>query len=181
MKKYNKHSKAYKFKVENSRLGKGCFSTEFIKNGEFICFCQGKEVSWNEQERRYLEGKDRLDDPLQMSETEYIELDRPYIYFNHSCNPNSGIRGKNELIAIKNINPGDEIVYDYSTVTWDDLWVKTHGSWTMNCACNEKNCRKIIGDFLTIPESRRREYIMLGIVPDFILRKLNGNKMEAKV
>ena len=129
---------------------------EPIKKGEFICFCEGKETSWEEQERRYIEGKDRLDDPLQISETKYIELDRPYIYFNHSCNPNSGIRGKNELIAINDINPGEEIVYDYSSVVWDERWVKEHGPWTMICGCKEKNCRKVIGDFLTIPKSRKK-------------------------
>jgi len=165
-----------KFKVANSRFGKGCFAKEPIKKGEFICFFEGKEVSWKEQERRYLEGKDRLDDPFQISKTKYIELDKPYIYFNHSCNPNSGFRGKNELIAIKNINLGEEIVYDYSTVTWDDRWVKKHGPWTMNCGCKEKNCRKVIGDFPTIPKSLRSRYIMLGVVPDFILRKLIKEK-----
>jgi SET domain-containing protein len=179
MKEDNKQIKTvYKFEVANSILGKGCFATEPIKKGEFICFFEGKEVSWKEQERRYLEGKDRLDDPFQISKTKYIELDKPYIYFNHSCNPNSGFRGKNELIAIKNIIPDEEIVYDYSTVTWDDRWVKKHGPWTMNCGCKGKNCRKVIGDFLTIPESQKRKYIMLGIVPDFILRRLNENKKK---
>jgi SET domain-containing protein len=177
MKEDNKQIKTvHKFKVANSRFGKGCFAKESIKKSEFICFCEGKETTWEEQERRYIEGKDRLDDPLQISKTKYIELDRPYIYFNHSCNPNSGIRGKNELIAIKNINPGEEIVYDYSSVVWDERWVKEHGPWTMICGCEEKNCRKVIGDFLTIPKSLRRKYIMLGVVPDFILRKLIKEK-----
>jgi len=169
---------SYKFKVANSRFGKGCFAIQPIKKGEFICFFEGDEMTWEKSERRYIEGKDRLDDPLQISETRYIELDIPYIYFNHSCNPNSGIRGKNELIAIKNIKPGEEIFFDYSAVTWDDRWVKMHGPWTMKCGCKEKNCRKVIGDFLTIPGSRRRKYIMLGIVPDFILKRLNEKKKK---
>jgi uncharacterized protein len=167
---------SHKFDVADSRFGKGCFAKELIKKGEFICFCEGKVVTWNEQERRYINGVDRLDDPLQNNETEYIELDEPYIYLNHSCNPNSGIRGKNELIAIKDIFPGDEIVIDYSTATWDDLWVERYGPWRMNCSCDEKNCRKTIGEFLTMPESLRTEYIALGIVPDFILERLKLGK-----
>jgi uncharacterized protein len=161
-----------KFKVANSRFGKGCFAKELIRKGESICFFKGEETTWKESERRYIEGKDRLDDPFQISENKYIELSEPYIYFNHSCNPNSGFRGKNELIAIKNLKPGEEISYDYSTVVWDDRWAKKHGAWVMRCKCEEKNCRKLIGDFLTIPKLQRRKYIRLGVVPHFILRRL---------
>ena len=162
----------HKFKVDNSKFGKGCFAIKPIKKGESICFFGGEETTWEESERRYLEGKDRLDDPFQISETKYIELYKPYIYFNHSCNPNSGFRGKNKLIAIRNIKPGEEITYDYSTVVWDDRWVKNHGAWTMKCECEEKSCRKMIGDFLTIPKSQRMEYVKLGVIPNFILKKL---------
>lgn len=173
MNKDNKQIKILqKFEIANSRFGKGCFADETIKKGESICFFEGEETTWKESERRYLEGKDRLDDPFQISETKYIELDKPYIYFNHSCNPNSGFRGKNELIAIRDIKPGEEIAYDYSTVVWDDRWAKIHGAWTMKCKCKEKNCRKIIGDFLTIPKSQRMEYLNLGVVPSFILIRL---------
>jgi uncharacterized protein len=173
MKKDNKQIKTlHKFKVANSRLGKGCFANEPIKKGESICFFEGEETTWEESERRYIEGKDRLDDPFQINENKYIELSEPYIYFNHSCNPNSGFRGKKEMIAIKNINPGEEITYDYSTVCWDDRWAKNHGAWTMKCECEEENCRNVIGDFLTIPKSQRRKYIKLGVIPNFILKKL---------
>lgn len=173
MNKNNKHIKILKkFKIANSRFGKGCFADEPIKKGESICFFEGEEMTWKESERRYLEGKDKLDDPFQISENIYVELDEPYIYFNHSCNPNSGFRGENELVAIRNIKPEEEITYDYSTVVWDDRWSKNHGAWTMKCECEEKNCRKIIGDFLTIPKSQRMEYVELGVVPCFILIRL---------
>ena len=95
----------HKFKVTNSRFGKGCFANETIEKDENLCFLEGKETSWDEYEKRYREGLVRLDDPLQISETKYIELHKPYIYFNHSCNPNSGLRGKNELVAIRKIMP----------------------------------------------------------------------------
>jgi uncharacterized protein len=166
------------FKVSNSRFGKGCFANEPIKKGESICFLEGEETTWEESEKRYIEGKVRLDDPFQISETKYMELYEPYIYFNHSCNPNSGVRGKNELIAIKKIRPGEEITFDYSTVVWDDRWAKNHGAWTMKCDCGEKNCREVIGDFLTIPKSRRRKYIKLGVIPDFIFTRFTKEKKK---
>ena len=179
MKEDNKQIKAvHKFKVANSRFGKGCFANETIKKGESICFLEGEETTWEESERRYIEGKVRLDDPFQISVTKYMELYKPYIYFNHSCDPNSGVRGKNELIAIKNIEPSEEITFDYSTVVWDDRWSKNHGAWTMKCECEEKNCRKVIGDILTIPKVRSRKYIKLGVIPDFIIERLTNEKKK---
>ncbi|MDP4228276.1 MAG: hypothetical protein Q8910_18135, partial [Bacteroidota bacterium] len=47
-----------------------------------------------------------------------------------------------------------------------------YGSWTMKCECKEKNCRKVIGDYPTIPKSQRRKYIGLVVTPNFILEKL---------
>jgi uncharacterized protein len=166
----------HKFNICNSRFGKGCFADQSIAKGETICFFEGEEICWEEFHKRYIEGRIRLDDPLQISETEYIELYIPYIYFNHSCNPNSGFRGKNELVALKNIMPGQEIYYDYSSVSWDDRWTNIYGEWTMNCECGEKNCRKVIGDFPTISESQKRKYIRLGVISDFIIEKLAREK-----
>jgi SET domain-containing protein len=121
MKESNKRIKTvHRFKVANSRFGKGCFAREPIKKSESICFFEGEERTWEELEKRIIEGRIRLDDPIQIHETKYMELYKSYFYFNHSCNPNSGVRGKNELIAIKNIKPSEEITYDYSTMCWDD-------------------------------------------------------------
>jgi hypothetical protein len=163
---------AFKFKVFDTKFGKGCFANENLEKNETICFLEGKEESWEEFEKRCINGLIKVDNPLQVSETKYIELYAPYVYFNHSCNPNSGIRGKNELIAIQNIMPNEEINYDYSSVSWDDRWTKIYGSWTMKCECEEKNCRKVIGDYPTIPKSQRRKYIRFGVTPNFILEKL---------
>lgn len=167
-----------KFKVSNSRFGKGCFATRTIEKGETICFLEGEVTSWNEYEKRYREGLVRLDDPLQISETKYLDLHKPYIYFNHSCNPNSGLRGRNQLIAIKKITANEEINYDYSSVSWDDKLSKDYGAWTMKCKCEEENCRKVIGNFPTIPKSQRMKYIRLKVVPNFILKKLLEKKRK---
>jgi hypothetical protein len=166
----------HKFNVANSRFGKGCFANATIEKDETICFLEGKETSWEEFEKKYRGSFVRVDDPLQISETKYLELHKPYIYFNHSCNPNSGLRGRNQLIAIKKIMPDEEINYDYSSVSWDDRLTKDYGEWTMKCECEEKNCRKVIGNFPTIPKSQRMKYIRLKVVPNFILEKLAREK-----
>lgn len=166
----------HKFQVLNCRFGRGCFANEEIASGETICFFEGEEIIWEEFHKRYLQGRIRLDDPLQLSENKYMQLYPPYICFNHSCNPNAGFRGKNELVSLRNIAPGEEIFYDYSTISWDDRWTRIHGAWTMKCECGEENCRKLIGDFPTISPLQMKIYFKMQLIPDFILEKLFREK-----
>jgi uncharacterized protein len=63
-------------------------------------------------------------------------------FFNHSCNPNVGIKGQIFLEAMRNIKKCEEITFDYAmTVS------KSVGSnivFKMKCLCRSKNCRGII-------------------------------------
>jgi len=89
-------------------------------------------------------------------------------YVNHSCDPNSGIVFKSdaiELIAIKQIRKNEEIFFDYST-TMDNF------GWKMMCCCNTAKCRKFVDDFLNIPMNLQFYYIGQGIVPDYLMKKV---------
>lgn len=55
---------------------------------------------------------------------------------NHSCNPNAGFLDTITIIAIRNIIPGEELVWDYAFSQTDFA--------KFNCNCKSKNCRKII-------------------------------------
>jgi SET domain len=84
--------------------------------------------------------------------------------FNHSCDPNAGvmIQGTSaELHAIREIRPGEEIAFDYST-TLDE------GDFTMACQCGSPGCRGTIGDGRDLPESVWRRYLELGILPEYV-------------
>jgi hypothetical protein len=86
-------------------------------------------------------------------------------YVNHSCDPNSGlkIRGTTvDLVAIRNIEPGEEITWDYSTTMDED-------DWEMDCRCGAASCRKRIRDFKQLPVPVRERYIRLGIVPQYAI------------
>lgn len=85
-------------------------------------------------------------------------------FFNHSCNPNSGLKinGKKVfLIAIEDIKKDDEITWDYSTTMDED-------DWEMDCNCDSKNCRGRIRDFKYLPSDIQKRYLDLGIVPEYI-------------
>ncbi len=60
-----------------------------------------------------------------------------YGVFNHSCGPNSGFGDESVILyAIRNIKPGEEIVFDYAFCELDKP--------AFRCECGSKNCRKII-------------------------------------
>ena len=92
----------------------------------------------------------------------YIDLDEKFRQINHSCDPNAGIKGENELFAIKDIGIGDEITFDYSTV------VGSQSDWSMECKCRSKKCRKQIKNYRSIPKDILNSYFHLGCLPDFV-------------
>jgi hypothetical protein len=65
------------------------------------------------------------------------------------------------MFALKEINKGEELFWDYST-----SMMERH--WTMRCACGEKNCRKIITDFDLLPTELQLQYLRMNIVFPFI-------------
>ncbi len=165
-----------KFLMKKSKIeGNGIFALRKIKKGEKICIMMGKRVPINELKKMYKSGKEKIDDPFQINNKTYIILKKPYIYFNHSCNPNSGIKGINTLVVIKNIKKDEEITYDYSTTEWtdDDSWgIKWNKIWKIPCKCKSKNCRKFIRTFPSLTKKVKKRYYQLEILPNFIIKKL---------
>ena len=58
-------------------------------------------------------------------------------HLNHSCDGNIGFDNAGDFIAIKTINPGDELAYDYGLV-------ESNPKFRMHCNCHTSRCRKII-------------------------------------
>ena len=160
---------------ESSINGLGVFTSKDIQEGETICFMNGSEMSVEDVIRMYDSGEEREGDPFQIDSRIYINLAEPYVYINHSCEPNGGIRGKNELIALRDIEKGEEITYDYSTTEWsnDIDWGDEYVDWTMDCECKSFKCRKLIGDFNKLDDTVKENYRGLNAIPDHILKKEN--------
>ena len=72
---------------------------------------------------------------IKKGETALLLADKPWMYANHSCNPNCGIKDKMKLVAIKSIKKDEEITFDYATLK---LRIK------MQCQCGSPNCRKML-------------------------------------
>lgn len=89
-------------------------------------------------------------------------------YVNHSCNPNCKvvvIAKRAFLYTIKQLNSNDEITFDYSTVMLEGEF---------NCLCKFSECRKVIKPLNKLDSEIIKKYKERDIVPNFILKELNG-------
>ncbi len=83
---------------------------------------------------------------------EWIDPAEPFVYLNHSCNPNMGIRGRVTFVALRDIQAGEELTFDYST-TEDDI------HWEFKCGCGSKNCRKRLKSIQFLPKNTYMHYL----------------------
>ena len=161
------------FEVKASPIeGNGGFATRLIKKGEQICLMQGEEISVQELRRRYEAGKERGTDPLQVDRAAYIDMEARYVSINHSCEPNAAVVHWNELVALRDIQRGEEILYDYSATDWpnDEYW-GGYDAWVMSCRCGASSCRKLITEWQYLPKEVQENFIRGGMVQDYILKK----------
>ncbi|MBW4638831.1 MAG: SET domain-containing protein [Gloeocapsa sp. UFS-A4-WI-NPMV-4B04] len=145
------------FYIAECDFGKGLFSKIDIRKEENIFNFTGKLITF----KQTLEATDNFGDPLQIGKDLYINLEEPMRFINHSCNPNTGIINDVTLIALRDIQAGEELYFDYSTSIDEDYWV-------MQCMCGEANCRKTIKDFKYLPVQAKQKYLNLNIVQKFI-------------
>lgn len=85
-------------------------------------------------------------------------------YVNHSCEPNCGLEStppRLELVALRDIESGEEITFDYSTCILDEPELSS-------CGCESARCRGRIAGFWELDSVTRARYLRLGVVPGFI-------------
>jgi SET domain-containing protein len=119
--------------------GKGLFARERINKGEIVCVKGG--YVFNRQ--TLAQTQEKLGPAeIQIAEDLFIgpvsgeQREGGMIFSNHSCDPNIGVRGQIVFVAMRDIEPGEELTHDWAT-TDDD-------SYEMECRCGSNNCRKII-------------------------------------
>lgn len=159
-----------KFEIkETKKYGKGVYAKELIKEGEIIYTLTGERINETDCDKMIEEGKISNDDPLQISRDQYFLLDDISRSFNHSCEPNAGLKGESILFAIRDILPNHEIVYDYSTTVppYNDTFTTMN-----NCLCSSEICRKELGNVLSIPKDVLDYYIKKGALQDYIIEAL---------
>lgn len=149
--------------VRQCEIGRGLFAGRHFAAGEEILRFSGVLISLAD----VLAKGDEQSNALQVGDTSYIDIGAPGVFGNHSCEPNAGIRNDRVLIALRPIQHGEEIRYDYSTTMWE-------GIWTMPCMCGSAQCRRVVRDFPELPAEVQAEYLRLRVVQRFIVRRLRG-------
>ncbi|MBI1880573.1 MAG: SET domain-containing protein [Chloroflexi bacterium] len=105
--------------TETSEIeGKGLVVESFIARGEVVWWPNPDEKpiplaeikAWPEEKQQEFERYG-----FQCGEAEFILAQGIDRYMNHSCDPNTWWDGEYRLVARRDIQPGEEITYDYAT------------------------------------------------------------------
>lgn len=149
------------FEVRRSGIhGRGGFATRRIKPGTRIVEYAGQRIDAETADARY------DDDAMDHHHTFLFEIDDDTFvdagrkgnearFINHSCDPNCAtyIQGRRIYIeAVRNIQPGVELTYDYSFNRDGPLprrWRQLYA-----CRCGAENCR---GTMLAPKKKRRKK------------------------
>jgi len=153
--------------IGESKFGKGIFAMKDLPAYTNLFYISGKEMNFEET----IALASRESHAMQTDIRKYILVEPPFLYSNHSCDPNCGINEDFQLITIKPVAKGEELTWDYST-----SMLERH--WTLHCHCEAPFCRKIILDFDLIPKQIQEKYIRAEIVLPFIIKALKNAKMH---
>jgi SET domain-containing protein len=129
-------SRRKRFRVGRASTGLGLFATAPFRRGDFIAEYTGPRISTEEADRREARGARymyEIDSRWTVDGSRRSNIAR---YANHSCRPNAEsdvVRGKVFLRAIKAIEPGSEITYDYGR-EYFDLIIKPMGCRCPHCS-----------------------------------------------
>lgn len=144
-------SSSRKYVVRSSKIqGRGVFADRVIKKGERIGEYTGERITEKEADRRYPFDDDerhhtflfRLDDGMII---DALYGGHPVRFINHSCDPNCEALeedGRIFIAAIKTIQPGKELAYDYNFILDERHTPKAKAQYP--CYCGSKKCRGTI-------------------------------------
>jgi SET domain-containing protein len=121
------------FRLGRARTGLGLFATRPIRKRTRLAEYKGPRLTAKDAEKAEKAGNRYLYEINSRWTVDGTPRSNVARYFNHSCNPNAdtSIRGGRIFIyAIKNIEPGQEIVYDYGTDYLKNVIGKS------NCKCS---------------------------------------------
>lgn len=130
--------------------GTGAFATRRIRKGTRIIEYIGERITQEEADRRY------DDEAMERHHTFLFNLDDNGVldagtvhnesrYINHSCEPNCEAlidKGHIYIFALRNIEEGEELVYDYAYERTDDMGPDSEALYV--CRCGSPKCRGTI-------------------------------------
>lgn len=135
---------------ETADKGKGLFAKEFIPKGTIVCFECNKCRTLKDIDP----SKMSVEEKEKMFDYAYRKKDGSYIapcdetrYLNHSCNANILGTEFGFDIAVRDIQKGEEMTYDYRDF-YDDI--------KMACNCGEENCCRAVTFEHPVPQALQK-------------------------
>ena len=140
-------------KRASSIQGRGLFARAAIQAGETVAVKGGAVMTRGELDEILHEvspAEIQIEDDLWIAPRAGAEVEANLLCLNHSCDPNVGVRGQITFVAMRGVEPGEELTIDYAMIDGDP-------SVTMACDCGRSSCRRLVtGDDWRRPELQRR-------------------------
>lgn len=153
--------------LDDSKVhGKGLIATADIRKGEIVW-----QLDTDAQRLTLDDLTDWADDTIlefdyfafQVGEDEYALPEGIDKYMNHSCDPNTWWGDDITLVARREIHPGEEVTYDYTTA---DISRKYY----LACECGAATCRRAITNLDYLDPSWQEDYGRNS--PSFVLQAI---------
>ena len=140
------------------KFDRGVFARERILKGEEIASFDGEEyIGYYDHELP----PEVLNHGIMVAPTR-VRNSRGFArLINHSCNPNSGVKDLIRIVAMRDIEAGEEILWDYE--------MAENAEWKMFCCCGEPNCRHVLLGYRYLPQEFRDRYA--GYISDYLLEE----------
>ena len=127
--------------------GRGVYAIASIEAGDTLIEYTGERIDWDEALRRHPH------DPKQPNHTFYFHLDTGQVidalhggnssrWINHACEPNcqaDETDGRVFIRALRDLQPGDELFYDYGLVLDERQTSRLKKQYA--CRCGSPSCR----------------------------------------
>ncbi|MFH1253216.1 MAG: SET domain-containing protein-lysine N-methyltransferase [Candidatus Uhrbacteria bacterium] len=145
--------------IKKSKIhGRGLFAGKNFKQGELIFSVDiSKLPRVKSEDKLSEEEKFHVD---YAGHGKYVIGTHPYVYINHSCDPNVFIKhetiARSKFFAMRDIKKDEQFIYDYGVNAMDQIDKEL---WTTKCKCGSKNCRgKLSTCFLKQPLANQKKY-----------------------
>lgn len=133
--------------------GRGIFATELIRKGEVVAVKGGRifdGARLRELEKVLGPAEIQIGEDLFIGPVSEEEREGAMLFLNHSCDPNVGVKGQIVFVAMRDIEPGEEVTQDWAMTDDDE-------STAMTCNCASPRCRgRVTGKDWMIPELQER-------------------------
>jgi len=125
----------------NSISGMGIFAGDELAPGELVAVWGGAVYTAEECSRLAATLPQFATHTIGVCEGYFLGSNHLFEYddaelFNHSCEPNVGVRGQILLVARRGIQRGEELTFDYETIDTNP------GGFA--CRCGSAKCRQVI-------------------------------------